>query len=124
MLNPERRDGEKENADTRKKLTDGGVHVSDSNPAFDLTRLRSLAQAYLKEIEPPDTTITYAHAGRTNHKAVFAFTGSGGFPKLHFQCKLDARAWTLCASPETYTSLKKGKLTGGRPRMHILKQRA
>ena len=27
MLNPERRDGEKENADTRKKLTEAGVHV-------------------------------------------------------------------------------------------------
>ena len=42
MLNPERRDGEKENADTRKKLTDAGVHVSDSNPAFDVTHEKSM----------------------------------------------------------------------------------
>ena len=32
MLNPERRDGEQENAESRKKLTDAGVHVMDSNP--------------------------------------------------------------------------------------------
>jgi phosphatidylserine/phosphatidylglycerophosphate/cardiolipin synthase-like enzyme len=42
MLNPERRDGEKENADTRKKLTEGGVRVSDSNPAFDVTHEKSM----------------------------------------------------------------------------------
>src|ERR1700710_930654 len=42
MLNPERRDGEKENADTRKKLTEGGVHVIDSNPHFDVTHEKSM----------------------------------------------------------------------------------
>src|SRR5271156_1549416 len=42
MLNPERRDGEKENDDSRKKLIDGGVHVIDSNPAFDVTHEKSM----------------------------------------------------------------------------------
>ena len=32
MLNPERRDGEKENHDSRKALLAAGVHVIDSNP--------------------------------------------------------------------------------------------
>ena len=37
MLNPERRDGKKENADSRKYLSDAGVEVKDSNPAFEVT---------------------------------------------------------------------------------------
>ena len=42
MLNPERRDGQKENAITRKKLTDAGIHVIDSNPDFDVTHEKSM----------------------------------------------------------------------------------
>ena len=42
MLNPARRSGEKENDDSRKKLTDAGVEVIDSNPAFDLTHEKSM----------------------------------------------------------------------------------
>src|SRR6202795_2465762 len=37
MLNPERRDGEKENDDSRKGLVDAGVHVIDRTPPFDRT---------------------------------------------------------------------------------------
>lgn len=42
MLNPARRSGETENAKSRKSLTDAGVEVSDSNPAFDLTHEKSM----------------------------------------------------------------------------------
>ncbi len=42
MLNPARRDGEEENQDTRKVLTEAGVNVIDSNPAFDLTHEKSM----------------------------------------------------------------------------------
>jgi cardiolipin synthase len=42
MLNPERRDGEKENGETRKTLTEAGVAVIDSNPEFDVTHEKSM----------------------------------------------------------------------------------
>ena len=37
MLNPARRSGEPENEESRKMLTDAGIEVLDSNPAFGLT---------------------------------------------------------------------------------------
>ncbi|CAN5595496.1 hypothetical protein BH10ACI4_BH10ACI4_34460 [soil metagenome] len=42
MLNPERRDGEKENGDSRAALTAAGIEVIDSNPSFDLTHEKSM----------------------------------------------------------------------------------
>src|ERR1700678_1799601 len=42
MLNPARRSGEKENDDSRKMLTDAGIQVKDSNPAFDITHEKSM----------------------------------------------------------------------------------
>jgi len=42
MLNPTRRSGEKENDDTRNKLTHAGIEVIDSTPAFDLTHEKSM----------------------------------------------------------------------------------
>ena len=42
MLNPTRRSGEKENDDTRKTLSDAGIEVLDSNPAYDLTHEKSM----------------------------------------------------------------------------------
>jgi len=42
MLNPTRRSGEKENDDTRKILSDAGIEVLDSNPAYDLTHEKSM----------------------------------------------------------------------------------
>ena len=42
MLNPARRDGEKENATSRRKLLASGVKVLDSNPAFGLTHEKSM----------------------------------------------------------------------------------
>jgi len=42
MLNPARRSGEEENTKSRQMLTDAGVEVLDSNPAFDLTHEKSM----------------------------------------------------------------------------------
>jgi cardiolipin synthase len=42
MLNPARRSGEVQNAESRKELTAAGVEVIDSNPAFDLTHEKSM----------------------------------------------------------------------------------
>ena len=42
MLNPARRDGERENAASRKKLEAAGVDVKDSNPKFGLTHEKSM----------------------------------------------------------------------------------
>jgi cardiolipin synthase len=74
MLNPERRDGEKENADTRKKLTEGGVHVIDSNPDFDVTHEKSMviddATAFVQSLnwETKNVTETRDYAIVTTHK--------------------------------------------------------
>jgi cardiolipin synthase A/B len=42
MLNPARRSGETENEESRKLLSEAGVQVIDSNPAFDLTHEKSM----------------------------------------------------------------------------------
>lgn len=42
MLNPARRDGRKENDDTRATLAQAGIEVTASNPAFDLTHEKSM----------------------------------------------------------------------------------
>jgi len=42
MLNPTRRSGEKQNDESRQLLTDAGIEVIDSNPAFDLTHEKSM----------------------------------------------------------------------------------
>src|SRR5580704_2354942 len=42
MLNPLRRNGEVENEESRRLLSEAGVEVIDSNPAFDLTHEKSL----------------------------------------------------------------------------------
>ena len=74
MLNPERRDGEKENADTRKKLTEGGVHVLDSNPDFDVTHEKSMViddiTAFVQSLnwETKNVTETRDYAIVTSHK--------------------------------------------------------
>jgi cardiolipin synthase A/B len=54
MLNPARRSGEKENDETRTILTEAGVDVLDSNPAFDVTHEKSMVvdghTAYVKSL--------------------------------------------------------------------------
>jgi cardiolipin synthase len=74
MLNPERRDGEKENHDSRITLTDAGVHVIDSNPNFDLTHEKSMVvddeTAFVQSLnwETKNLTITRDYAVVTSHK--------------------------------------------------------
>jgi cardiolipin synthase A/B len=74
MLNPERRDGEKENHDSRKALTDAGVHVIDSNPQFDLTHEKSMViddqTAFVQSLnwETKNLTVTRDYAVVTSHK--------------------------------------------------------
>ena len=74
MLNPERRDGEKENRDARKTLTDAGVHVIDSNPNFDLTHEKSMViddeTAFVQSLnwETRNLTVTRDYAVVTSHK--------------------------------------------------------
>src|SRR5881397_3251705 len=75
MLNPARRGGERENEATRKKLTQAGVEVIDSNPAFILTHEKSMvvddATAFVKSLnwetknltETRDYAVTTAHRG-------------------------------------------------------------
>ena len=74
MLNPKRRDGEKENEDSREKLTKAGVKVIDSNPAFDLTHEKSMViddtVAFIQSLnwETANLTTTRDYAVVTTHK--------------------------------------------------------
>jgi cardiolipin synthase len=74
MLNPARRDGEKENSDTRKLLSDAGIHVIDSNPAFDVTHEKSMViddtTAFIQSLnwETKNITVTRDYAVVTTHK--------------------------------------------------------
>jgi phosphatidylserine/phosphatidylglycerophosphate/cardiolipin synthase-like enzyme len=74
MLNPERRDGEKENDDSRKKLASAGVHVIDSNPAFDVTHEKSMviddSTAFIQSLnwETKNLTTTRDYAVVTTEK--------------------------------------------------------
>ena len=74
MLNPERRDGEKENDDSRKTLVDAGVRVIDSNPHFDLTHEKSMViddeTAFVQSLnwETENLTATRDYAVVTAHK--------------------------------------------------------
>ena len=74
MLNAARRSGEAENEDTRKALSDAGVTVLDSNPAFDLTHEKSMvvddATAFIMSLnwETRNVTKTRDYAIVTTHK--------------------------------------------------------
>ena len=74
MLNPERRDGEKENGESRKTLVEGGVKVIDSNPHFDLTHEKSMVIddtiAFVQSLnwETKNLTVTRDYAVVTTHK--------------------------------------------------------
>ena len=74
MLNPERRNGEKENDDSRKRLVDAGVHVIDSNPHFDLTHEKSMViddeTAFVQSLnwETKNVTASRDYAVVTAHK--------------------------------------------------------
>lgn len=74
MLNPERRDGEKENAEVREKLKAAGIDVIDSNPSFDVTHEKSMviddSVAYIESLnwETRNLTETRDYAVVTSHK--------------------------------------------------------
>ncbi len=68
MLNPARRSGESENAESRKLLETAGVSVLDANPQFDLTHEKSMVvddhTAFIMSFnfEPKDLTETRDYA--------------------------------------------------------------
>jgi phosphatidylserine/phosphatidylglycerophosphate/cardiolipin synthase-like enzyme len=74
MLNPARRSGESENADTHKKLKAAGIEVIDSNPAFDVTHEKSMVvddtTAYVKSLnwDLKNLTETRDYAVVTTHE--------------------------------------------------------
>ncbi|MFL5273001.1 MAG: phospholipase D-like domain-containing protein [Anaeromyxobacteraceae bacterium] len=74
MLNPARRSGEAENEPTRAALERGGVHVIDSNPAFQLTHEKSMvvdeATAFVKSFNwaTRNLTETRDYAVVTTHR--------------------------------------------------------
>lgn len=74
MLNPARRSGEDENAESRKTLEAGGVEVKDSNPKFDLTHEKSMvvddATAYVMSLNWEGENFTHSrdYAVVTQHK--------------------------------------------------------
>jgi cardiolipin synthase len=74
MLNAARRSGEDDNEDTRKQLSDAGIEVIDSNPAFDLTHEKSMlvdsTSAFVKSLnwETRNFTETRDYAVATNQK--------------------------------------------------------
>ena len=74
MLNPERRDGEKENDESRIALTGAGIEVLDSNPCFDLTHEKSMViddkMAFVESLnwETKNLTVTRDYAIVTTHK--------------------------------------------------------
>jgi|SRR5580658_699384 cardiolipin synthase A/B len=73
MLNPERRDGEKENAEARERLKAAAVTVKDSNPCFDVTHEKSMVvdgkTAYIQSLnwEARNLTETRDYAVVTSH---------------------------------------------------------
>lgn len=74
MLNPARRDGEKENDETRERLIAAGVEVLDSNPCFDVTHEKSMVVdedvAFIESLnwETRNLTETRDYAIVTSHK--------------------------------------------------------
>jgi phosphatidylserine/phosphatidylglycerophosphate/cardiolipin synthase-like enzyme len=73
MLNAARRDGEDDNAESRRTLSEAGVDVLDSNPAFDLTHEKSMvvddSVAFVKSLnwETKNLTETRDYAIVTDH---------------------------------------------------------
>jgi cardiolipin synthase A/B len=74
MLNPARRSGQSENAETHKKLKAAGIDVIDSNPAFDVTHEKSMVVddtvAYVKSLnwDVKNLTETRDYAVVTTHE--------------------------------------------------------
>lgn len=73
MLNPNRRNGEEENEDTRRILENAGIEVRDSNPEFTITHEKSMVIddkiAFIKSLnwETRNLTETRDYAIITHH---------------------------------------------------------
>ncbi|MGH2646136.1 MAG: phospholipase D-like domain-containing protein, partial [Ginsengibacter sp.] len=73
MLNPNRRNGEEENEDTRRILENAGIEVRDSNPEFTITHEKSMVidekVAFIKSLnwETRNLTETRDYAIITHH---------------------------------------------------------
>jgi cardiolipin synthase A/B len=73
MLNPARKSGEEDNEETRKKLQDAGVDVTDASPAFSLTHEKSMVvddhTAFVKSLNwaTKNLTETRDYAVATSH---------------------------------------------------------
>ncbi|WP_246856052.1 PKD domain-containing protein [Nocardioides xinjiangensis] len=57
---------------------------------------------------PPDTTVTGGPTGAARGPAA-TFTFASSEPGSTFECSLDGKAWTACASPATFTKLAQGE---------------
>ncbi|MEO8350098.1 MAG: phospholipase D-like domain-containing protein [Chthoniobacteraceae bacterium] len=74
MLNPARRSGEEENAETRAALEKAGVEVKDSNPEFGITHEKSMVvddeTAFVKSLNwaTKNLTVTRDYAIVTSHR--------------------------------------------------------
>jgi phosphatidylserine/phosphatidylglycerophosphate/cardiolipin synthase-like enzyme len=74
MLNPARRNGERDNESTRRALDRAGIPVKDANPAFDLTHEKSMVvddrAAYVKSLNwtTKNLTETRDYAIVTEHR--------------------------------------------------------
>lgn len=74
MLNPARRSGEEENAESRAELEKAGVSVKDSNPGFGITHEKSMVVddsiAFVKSLnwETKNLTLTRDYAIVTSHQ--------------------------------------------------------
>jgi ELWxxDGT repeat protein len=67
----------------------------------------SAAQTITTDNTPPTSTITSKPSAQlTSRTATFAFTAS---EPSTFVCQLDARPWSACSSPQTYTDLADGQ---------------
>jgi phosphatidylserine/phosphatidylglycerophosphate/cardiolipin synthase-like enzyme len=74
MLNPSRRNGQKENDASRKALLDAGIDVIDSNPAYALTHEKSMViddeRAFVASLnlQTKNLTVTRDYAVVTHHR--------------------------------------------------------
>ncbi len=74
MLNPARRSGKEENAETRQALEKAGIDVKDSNPDFGITHEKSMVvddeTAFVKSLnwETKNLTVTRDYAIVTSHQ--------------------------------------------------------
>jgi hypothetical protein len=61
---------------------------------------------------PPDTAIASGPEGKTKKKSAnFSFSGTDARAVVSFECKLDSGSFETCASPKSYSGLKKGSHT-------------